>query len=331
MTPYYKGRLVLNKNLKFKKIKFNSGYYEEKEDIEIDILNAEYELTEEENDDILNYLIEDESKMTRNIKDIFFKILMSTKLYRKKELNIIYEKITDKNGNVYGEEILTKFIFPLFSIDDIWVHTTYSFNNFLDFVKLRGYTNYKINNDRSNFSLCKCYCVENGVADYNEIGEYRNKNTDNFSPKFEFKERIKKLYNMNVFDDSVITQNISIQVPNNQNSIPSNPSNSSNTYSTENDALSREENISFPTNPCNNDFIEKLEKIKNKLNSLSNEEKSLLRDLTYNNLNDPQIFEYIDMSREEMLEVLSYRAQQKSDKDNSQVLNDKPKVSLKKK
>lgn len=68
------------------------------------------------------------------------------------------------------------------------------------------------------------------------------------------------------------------------------------------------------SNNSNNDNIEELQKVKELLNTLSEEEINLLRDITGNNLYHQKIFEYVKMLKEE--------------KDN--ILN-KPKVNLKKK
>lgn len=349
MVTYYKGSLVLKKNIKFRKLKFSSGYYNKKSDINIKILNTNYELTNEENDILIKDFKKNEYGISIEFKNILYSILLSTKLCKKKEINIIYKKIIDKNGNVYGEEILTGFVFPILSENDIETETQYYFkNNIIDCVALRANIIYKLAN-RSEDSLYKCYCIKNDIADYNEIEEYNNKNKYLGIPKSKFKEKIRRLYNMNVFDENILNQNSNTN--NNLESTSTTPS----FNSLLNPALSSP--ISLPENQCNdicsktnntNNSINSnngnissllptdiqlklLEELKRIINSLTEEDINQLNDITNNDLNNINLIKYILMAREERLELLNTENESKDENETEENKEErKPKVSLKK-
>ena len=81
-------------------------------------------------------------------------------------------------------------------------------------------------------------------------------------------------------------------------------------------------NQSFHNNP-NYNKIQSLQSIKSMLNKLSDYEIALLRDISFNNLHDIDINEFMNMSSEEKLAILSSQAQQKNTTNDN-----RPKVSL---
>lgn len=128
---------------------------------------------------------------------------------------------------------------------------------------------------------------------------------------------------------NITSNNSSIQIINSQvNSSSSNNVNQTENISTLNNTESSNKNNSSIKQSINSNSskIESLEQAKIIINSLSEENIALLRDLTNNNLNDPNILKYIKMSKEEQLEILSSRSQQSTDSNKPKV-----KVSLKKK
>ena len=214
---------------------------------------------------------------------------------------IIYEIIVDKNGNKYAKEINTGYLFPIFNRRDLICYCEY--RKLLGVISyyFKGYFNYKVK-ERENFDLCDCYCIERGVANYIEIEKYENKSSVN--------KQLEKLFKMNVFDDSCIKENshsLSITSPNSSESMLN--------LTTENN------NIPATYSPCSShESLKSLQELKKILDSLSDEDLALLRDMTQNNLLDPNINEYIKMSKEEKLAILSSQSN----------LDSRPKVSLKK-
>lgn len=344
MTTYYKGSIVLRKNLKFKKIKLQSYLYDDVSELQcadsiIRTINVKYELTNSENTILSNAIKSKSDTLSEKETNILVKILMSTqKLYRRKKINIIYEKIMDRDGNVYGKEKITGYLFPLLNEKDLSanIHPYVKRNTaFYGDIYANAYVNYETKN-RSSFDLCDCYCINEGVANKNEIelydNVYNNFYTNYFAKQLHTKlcSKLKKLYNMNIFDESTIfnnSNNISSQsviAPNNSNSI----SNSIQTVNSNNIPSSISMSPVVTQENSTNQELEKLKKVKEILSFLSEEDIALLKDMTNNNLDDPNILEYLKMSREQKLEFISNK--RKTSNDEAQISNDKPKISLKK-
>lgn len=349
MTTYYKGSIVLRKNLKFKKIKLQSYLYDDAialkgDDSNIRTINVRYELTDRENVELSDAIKSDSDTLSEKVVNILVKILMSTqKLYRRKEMDIIYEKIMDSYGNIYGKEKITGYIFPLLNEKDLNANIFSYYKRgtlYYDDILFKSCITYETKN-RINFDLCDCYCINEGVANKNEIelydNVYNNFYTNYFAKQFHTKlcSKLKKLYNMNIFDESIIFNNSnnisskSVTTPNNSNSI----SNSIQTVNSNNIPSSismspvvTQENSTNVSST--NQKLEKLKKVKEILSFLSEEDIALLKDMTNNNLDDPNVLEYLKMSREQKLEFISNK--QKTSNDESQISNDKPKISLKK-
>ncbi len=349
MTIYYKGWIVIKKNIKFKKLKFYSSYFTEENKNNVKICsNSNYELTTEENTILLKSLIDMDKKRKieeKTMWDIFDKLEIHNIKLKRKEMNIIFEKIIDKDGNIYGKERLTGYIFPLFNKSDFKGNGNYSFkkDQYDNTEYLDGYLDF-VTKLRDNVGLCDCYLVEEGVANINEICK-SNKILEHWSKNERFKNKLLFLSNMNVFDESIFDKNSNKPI-NTSTTVSNSNSNSTPVITTPsvnlvtNSPLSLSNNIDIENsqsittsiNPNNSDEsslipintqLEWLEKFKNIINSLTEEDIAQLKDMTKNNLNNPNIFKYILMSKKERLEILNF--------ENESEKKDKPKVSLKKK
>ncbi len=356
MATYYEGNLVLSENVKLKKIKFSSKRHFQKYDMKIKFLNARYTLTNKETSILINELFSSNSEVNTNTNNILVNVLMSTKPYSKSEITIVYEKIYDKDGNAYAKELHTGFIFPLFESNDLYCDLKYTTcENTRGKIKAKGFFIHSIIK-RKNFDLCKCYCIEDKIIDYNALDKWIKNNSKTRSDKLE------KLFKKNVFDDSKLIQNNSIKTSNtnpssvqvNQstnsimNIIPSQNINSSNSCaglnnnsntqnvipvqqvnpsnncaSINNNSNTQNITASHQINPSNNIGTDTIEDRKRIISLLPKNDGNLIMDLINNDLNDPKFFEYIKMPNEEKMKILSSRSQQASN-------NDKPKVKLRK-
>lgn len=252
----------------------------------------------------------------------------------KKSDEIIFEVIKDKFGKEYAKEILTGFVFPIFNKFELLVDLK---TNIIKkkFDKNLIQSEIIINYDkRINFNLCNCYCVKYKEAEQLDIEKYIYKNYNSLTPKHsirnsQFYLKIKELFDKNIFDDSVIIKNSNnekIIVTENNNPLPSSSSTNNNLNT---DYLSIK---TFDSEKSSiNNQLELLKKIKDILPYLPDEDINLLRDLTNNNFDDPNLIEYLKMPKVEKLEVLASRLQYKSLNSNNEILDIKPKVSLKKK
>ena len=180
---------------------------------------------------------------------------------------------------------------------------TFSLFRTLDFWNIECFKDSFIGHfiERTNFALCNCYCFNEMVANYNEIEKYEDKKLSSHDLL-----KMKELFQMNVFDDSkIISQN-------NQN-LSINPTNSANLTKTNSNGLNQ------PTNSVSNNSLNSLQEIKNILSSLSDEDLAILRDISRNDLSNIDIYEYMQMTKEEKLEILDKQ------------VTPRPKVCLKKK
>lgn len=304
MTIYYKGLLILKDSIKLKKVNFSINSIE-------DVSSSKFsKLTKAEKDYFLlsfnrfGYVDFEDLKVISItsgddiLKNIFFKI-MNPKF--KPIRPIIYEKLLDIDGNEYAREIKTGYLFPILGNDDM--EYTFSLFRTLDFWNIEYFKGSFIGHfiERTNFALCNCYCFNEMVANYNEIEKYEDKKLSSHDLL-----KMKELFQMNVFDDSkIISQN-------NQN-LSINPTNSANLTKTNSNGLNH------PTNSVSNNSLNSLQEIKNILSSLSDEDLALLRDISRNDLSNIDIHEYMQMTKEEKLELLDKQ------------VNPRPKVCLKKK
>lgn len=303
MTIYYKGLLTLKDSIKLKKVKFSSTNT-------VDVSSSKFsKLTKAEKDYFLlsfnrfGYVdFEDLKVISITSDDILKNILFKLMNPKFKPIRpIIYEKVLDIDGNEYAREIKTGYLFPILGNDDM--EYTFSLFRTLDFWNIECFKGSFIGHfiERTNFALCNCYCFNEMVANYNEIEKYEDKKLSTHDLL-----KMKELFQMNVFDDSkIISQN-------NQN-LSINPTNSANLTKTNSNGLNQ------PTNSVSNNSLNSLQEIKNILSSLSDEDLAILRDISRNDLSNIDIYEYMQMTKEEKLEFLDKQ------------VNPRPKVCLKKK
>lgn len=327
MTTYYKGNLVLAKNIILKKIKFCSNLYGEISEMKINQISGNAKITNEELKRLNAWKkLTDIIRFKSNViyddynKKLLFNLLK--KNYKNEKIQIIYEIVYDRNGNPYAKEKnYGGLIFPLFNLHDLDYFYIDHVHKGLLYDRVRGNFSFELKN-RDNFDLTDCYCFQCGVANQNEIIDYVKKYGPNSD---EFYKKVRYLYNMNVFDNSIIndyqSSSISNITSNNQtNNIPANSNvqqsinqtNSSNIQIK--NSINTNSTLSKSPTSIRLEILENLENIKNKLNNLSDKEIALLRDMTNNNLNDPNILEYIDMPLDKKLEFLEQKAKENSSK-----------------
>lgn len=304
MTIYYKGLLILKDSIKLKKVKFSTIRTEDvsfSKFSKLSMSEKKYFLQLFNN---LGYVNFDDLKVISItsgddiLKNILFKI-MNPKF--KPIRPIIYEKVLDIDGNEYAREIKTGYLFPILGNDDM--EYIFSFSRIIDGWNIECFKGSFIGHfiERTNFALCNCYCFNEMVANYNEIEKYEDKKLSSHDLL-----KMKELFQMNVFDDSKIISH------NNQN-LSINTTNSTNLTKTNSNGFNQ------PTNSVSNNSLNSLQEIKNILSSLSDEDLALLRDISRNDLLNIDIHEYMQMTKEEKLELLDKQ------------VNPRPKVCLKKK
>lgn len=330
MKTFYKGNFILQndipRKITFKLIKEKTLH------INMKITGSKYKFKDDEKNELIEFILEDgcarRTSISTNINLINNIINLISNLAKKSsKISILYEKIFDKNGNPYAKELITGLVFPLFSKEDFNSYFEFSYEtdekeNKDNYIKT-GY--FEIYPDLREFLYsCDLYCIEDEIACETEINYYLNHYRNE-----KFKNKIKKLYNMNIFDKIIFNQNdnSSTNIPNNSmNNITS--LNSSISTESQHNSISNTNNSDNSINQNNNmsslftiDIqLKWLERFKQLINSLTEEDKNQLNDMTYNNLDNENILKYILMSKEERLEFLK------------QINNDnRPKVSLKKK
>lgn len=220
----------------------------------------------------------------------------------------IYEKVYDKYGRPYAKEMFTGCIFPLVDENDIDFTFSYKIcEAFWAGYKLKGNFFPTILN-RQNVDRCECFMLESGVANNNDIIIYKETRTI-ASPD----EKIEYLYNMNVFDESVILNNQSQSnfIQNSNSIIDSTKQNNENSSVIKNKSYVSEQLHNIETPKVNlvkpnsiGTKIEILNNIKDFILLLPQEDINLLMDMTNNNFNDPNIFEYLKMPRKEKIKFL---------------------------
>lgn len=119
---------------------------------------------------------------------------------------IIYEKVSDEEGNIYGREILTGSLFPIASdtsidVKEYEVEKNQAWSNEIDFT-LTITQNFK----HRNYARLETILVDNEVASPNEIEEYKTRFDTGFrheKKKEEFLRRIRENSNANTLIDEV--------------------------------------------------------------------------------------------------------------------------------
>lgn len=324
MNIYYKGNLVLTKDIEFKQLYFVSkivgGILDNEEKIE-SIKFVRKTRSQFSNHDcikLVKYLskscpIPDHGRNKRievyseEIMNVLCKLPIVKLGFFNRNYEIIYEQLIDKYGNLYAKEIKNGYIFPLLQGNDL----NYEFKVYRTDNILEGFIDCDLKyRDRENVSLCGCYCIGNGVANVNEKNNYTIKNKS---------KQVIKLFQMNALD--VVSISNSLQQLSNE----LNTNSSSTSINDSNLAKPTEQNFSPYIIPSNNfNKLKSLREVREILNGLSDEDIALLRDMTRNNLSDISIGEFKQMSREEKLKLLDSMAEQKN-QDNNRL-----KVSLEK-
>lgn len=119
---------------------------------------------------------------------------------------IIYEKVSDEEGNIYGREILTGSLFPIASdtsidVKEYEVEKNQAWSNEIDFT-LTITQSFK----HRNYARLETILVDNEVASPNEIEEYKTRFDTGFrheKKKEEFLRRIRENSNTNTLIDEV--------------------------------------------------------------------------------------------------------------------------------
>lgn len=343
---YYKGILVLSDNIKLKALKFNSNKARDYSLVKIKFIKSNYQLNFDENMNLNEIMLYKYSTINDDTKKIIYKIITSGQHYNKSEVPIIYKKIYDNYGNEFAREINTGLIFPLFNYNNLKVDLNYKIirNINKDLISVKGSFTPSFNDD-----TIKCYCLEDSIATTNDIFEYNKSDNVYECNQFGIYEKRKNILLHNLCDMNNINMENFNEQPKRKyfcaNVRPSFSNNESNKptaginindiiqpvveqalndtkLSINNDTNVNKNNISNLLQIKHTTQIDELKDIKMIIELLSDEDISILRDMTNNNLhNDPNIRKYLKMSRKEKLEFLDSKSKQKN----------KHKVELKKK
>lgn len=187
MNELYKGKIILKRNINFKKIKFNID-----ENNIITITKPDYNLSGAESHVLCDYFEEFEKDKKFRIddkrsKDIINRITCKYFKTVLTEMNIIYEKTILDNGEMFGKEINTGFIFPLLSLNSVDLEYKAKINDAQGSIS----TDLKLKNC---FEECKVYLTDEKNVTNVEIEKYSKKK------KLEKrKKKLEKLFIMNVF------------------------------------------------------------------------------------------------------------------------------------
>lgn len=201
MSEFYKGKIILKKDIKFKKMKFLID-----ENNIVSILKPTYSLSGAEGRVLYESFCKFKNNKDFKIEDSISNCIINRITYKffeinKKVINIIYEKVVDEEGFWYAKEVYTGYIFPLleFNYCDLEYNVTYQNQSNKNEQVIDNTNGYILTNIKSRniYDTCNVYCIEEKVANYNELKKYSKKK------KLEkVLNKIPKLYNMNIFKNN---------------------------------------------------------------------------------------------------------------------------------
>lgn len=198
MKEYFKGKLILKRDINFKKIKFNI----DENDI-ITIVKPNYNLSGAESHVLYNHFskVDKKFKLTdinsiniiNRITYKFFKPALS-------EMDIIYEIITNENGEKFAKEINTGLLFPMISLNDTDLEYKIKLDNSNGSIS----TNLKL---RDCFLECNVYLFGEEKVKEKKLEKYLKKDNEK-------KRNIKlnKLFNMNKFKYNIVEKKEPINI-----------------------------------------------------------------------------------------------------------------------
>lgn len=224
MTTYHKGTLYLNSELNgnwhefgYKNVGTNYFYLH----YSLFSVNNYHEVNYNDRNYFEKYFVDtcifDESIeiSDKYILTILNKLIKKYRYVNKDNsiINIIFEKIVDENGIVYGKELYTGLIFPLAAQNE-FKECKYNVRKKLSdgqgVYELQCVVNYNF----PSLSLCESIIMDVNVANQNEVLEYQNKFSKGFGRKKrqrEFEEDIRTWYNKNVYNYEIVPKKAEVK------------------------------------------------------------------------------------------------------------------------
>ena len=208
MKIYYRGILAYTFDLSFwrtylwKYTENISEWY----DVNNKLYETKYWLNSTYQDKIIEYVVNElkdclnEEKVVKDkeLLDIFFNIFklygFSNGIVDKASEYIIYEKFYDKEGNIYGKEIITGCIFPIYNPVPS-IKTTLQTGNYAVYLYVRPH------NENKKLVRESVALLEQIAANQNEIDEYLGKKR---IVKNRFIKKITNLAKQNTFSEEIV-------------------------------------------------------------------------------------------------------------------------------
>lgn len=289
MKVYYRGRLIKNDSSDYSKfiMRFYSKLWIYKNDLRRDELKLNSgEFTYLKNnlevwvDQYTNITDEELLKVLRKIYKICSKQIPLN------STSIIYEKVKDVDGNIYGKEILTNRLFPLRNDDMANEEFFYNIDNNRCIERRLTF----INNNMAKFAFI---ISPDEVASINEVNEYLEI-ANNQKELTKHNKEITQIYQENVFNKEIVLEKAEILEPQNEiTKIMENIEFVLNTLKHRNEKLYKKHNIQYEK-VCNfsnnsNNYVEPDKQ--ELLNILSNIKLSFL----LNQENCDNIIDYLNL------------------------------------
>ncbi len=218
MGKIHKGMLELVNN---ETTQIKLGYEDDFYDIKLDEVCKN--IPDDDKNNLLNYLWRHKFKLIQDNEIIYllnknFKKINYDENEKKDKqaINILYE-IVVKDDILYGKELYTGLIFPIFKAGN-GIHLEYSIDSYLDIIEdsyctTTTFTDYYLTRKHKvnipNLEKCGCMISYMKVADNNEIKAYMSKfqNVINrYLGNELFKKKIMTYYNKNIYRDNSISE-----------------------------------------------------------------------------------------------------------------------------